>query len=247
MRICRRRGDMKRGTILVLVIMGLYLTAPASADVRPVTVGGNFTMGFPVEEFKDNVDEIGIGGHGYIAMTLPGTPLQLGGSFGYMSQGSARIKTEVLIPGGAILPVDVVTRNNVFMGHLLLRLQPTQTALRPYADGLFGFGRFWTTTEVTVFEETEISTNRGLDDWTTSYGIGGGLMVEVWRTTMPAEDEDDIEVDATVCVDLGVRYLVGGKADYAKTNTVDQDGNFDTTSSRTDMVTVHIGVAFQFF
>jgi opacity protein-like surface antigen len=241
---------MKRVTILVLAVVGLVMPGAAAAsasDVRPVTVGANFAMGFPVEEFKDNVDEIGIGGGGYVAITLPGTPLQLGTSIHYMTQGSVTIKTEVPIPGGAILPVDVVTRNNVLQGHLLLRLQPTQTAFRPYLDGLFGFGRFWTTTEVTVFEDTEVNTNRGLDSWTASYGIGGGLMVEVWRTTVPAENEDDVTVDATVCVDLGVRYLIGGKADYAKTDTIDQDGNFDTTSSRTDMVTVHIGVAFQFF
>ena len=162
-----------------------------------------------------------------------------------MSQGSVRIKTEVAIPGGAILPVDVVTRNNVLQGHVFLRLQHAETFVQPYVDGLFGFNRFWTTTEVTVFEDTEVNTSRGLDDWTASYGLGGGLMFEVYRTTAPSE-EDGEEFDVSICVDLGIRYLIGGKADYAKIKTLDQDGNFDTTSSRTDMVTAHVGVSFLF-
>lgn len=246
--ILRKRGrGMRRGTILAVAILGLALAGQAAADVRPVTLGGNFTMGFPVEEFRDNVDEIGIGGQGYAALTLPGTPLQIGGSIGYLSQGSAKVSTDVLIPGNLLLPVDVVTRNNVLLGHLFLRIQSTQTTFRPYVDGLFGFGRFWTTTEVTVFEETEINTDRDLDTWTANYGIGGGMMIEVYRTQMIGGEEDDIDADASICIDLGVRYLIGGKADYAKTDSVDQFGNFDTTSSRTDMVTVHIGVALQVF
>lgn len=238
---------MRRGTILALALGAFLLAGPVSADVRPVTMGANFTMGFPVGEFKDSIDEIGIGGGGYATIALPGTPFHLGGSIGYLSQGSAKVSADVPIPGGLALPVDVVTRNNVVLGHLLLRLQPTGTVFRPYADGLFGFGRYWTTTEVTVFEQTESTTDRDLDTWTVNYGLGGGLMVEVYRTTVVPDDGGGFETEATVCIDLGVRYLVGGKADYAKTNTVDEDGNFDTKSSRTDMMTVHIGVAIQFF
>jgi hypothetical protein len=98
-----------------------------------------------------------------------------------------------------------------------------------------------------VFEETEINTNRDLDTWTTNYGIGGGLMIEVYRSALSDEDEGGLDADGTICIDLGARYLIGGRADYAKTDTVDQDGVFDTTSSRTDMVTVHLGVSFQIF
>jgi hypothetical protein len=236
---------MRRALVLV-VLGGLLLAGPASAGVKPVTLGGNFTLGFPLNEFKDNVDETGIGGTGYATIALPGSPFHLGGSIGYLSQGSAKVSADVPIPGDLSLPVDVVTRNNVLLGHLLLRLQHTDATFRPYIDGLFGFGRYWTTTEVTVLEQTETNTDRDLDTWTVNYGLGGGLMFEVYRTSMSAGD-GGFATDAAVCVDLGVRYLVGGKADYAKTNTVDEDGNFDTTSSRTDMVTVHIGVAFQFF
>jgi len=239
-------GGMKRGTVLALVIVGLMFAGTASADVRPVTLGGNFTMGFPVEEFKDNVDEVGIGTHWYATMSLEGTPLQLGGSIGYMSQGSVTVKSEVPIPGGAVLPVDVVTRNNVVLGHLLLRLQHSETAFRPYADGYFGFGRYWTSTKVTVFEDTEVSTDTDVGTWTANYGVGGGMLIEVYRKTVLGEEEED-DTDVSICVDLGVRYLIGGKADYAKTDSVDQDGNYDTTSSRTDQVTVHIGMALQFF
>jgi opacity protein-like surface antigen len=237
---------MKRGLALAVLILTIPSAAFATTGVKPVTLGGNFTMGFPVDEFKDNVDEIGIGGMGYATFTLPGSPLQLGGSLGYMSQGSATVRSDVLVPGGVILPVDVVTRNNVFMGHLLLRLQYMDSPFRPYADGLFGFGRYWTTTEVTVFEETEVQNNRDLDSWTANYGLGGGFMVEVYRD-LSAGEEAGTGHDMSVCVDLGVRYLIGGKADYAKIDTVDENGYFDTTSSRTDQVTVHIGVALQFF
>ena len=203
-------------------------------------------IGFPVGEFQDNHDEIGFGGHGYATISLEGTPLQLGGSFGYMSQGSFKVETEAIV-GALSFPAEVVTRNNVFLGHLLLRLQNTEPSVRPYVDGYFGFGRFWTTTEVTVFEETEIINESDIDTWTASYGVGGGLMIEVHRSNMIAGDGETVEGEASICIDLGVRYLIGGKADYAKTDVVDQSGSFETTASRTDMVTAHIGIAVQFF
>ena len=181
---------MRRGILLAVLLLILPSAALASTGVRPVTFAGNFTMGFPIDEFKDNVDEIALGGHLYATISMPGTPIQLGGSIGYMSQGSVKVETD-LVGGGVIVPADVVTRNNVFMGHLILRLQHAEMLLRPYVDGYFGFGRYWTTTEVTVFGETEIQNHKDLDSWTANYGLGGGIMLEVYRQTMYAEEEGD--------------------------------------------------------
>jgi opacity protein-like surface antigen len=201
-------------------------------------VGAGFAIGLPVGEFKDNVDEIA-GGIGVVwTVRIPNTPVHIGASGSYMSQGSVTEERDII---GAF-DAEITTENKVFSLHAVLRLQNTGSKLRPYLDGLIGGKRFYTTTELDVGDEAS-ATETDFDDFTMSYGLGGGVMYEIWRGEAGEHGE------TALFIDVGARYLIGGRADYVKIDSVDIAGDriiFDTTSSRTDMVTFNIGVSALF-
>ncbi len=228
----------KQSIVMAAAIIALALASSSASARVPIRVGGNFVLGFPIDEFKENVDETGVGLDAYAAFGIPNTPFHVGGSVGYMSQGSFTIERFVL---GFSL-AEIVTRNNVLSGNGFIRLQHTGSDFQPYVDGIVGFNRFFTTTELNVAGQVAAS-ETDVDDWVLTYGLGGGAMFEVYESVSGGERE------FSIAVDLGARYLIGGKADYVDIDSVDVVDDrvvFDTKSSRTDMVTVRIGASVLF-
>jgi hypothetical protein len=227
--------------IAIFSVLVVALCAEPAGARGPVRVGGNVIIGVPVGEFSDNVDHIGSGLSGYVTLGIPGVPFHVGGSGGYMTLGRETIGEIRIGPYVA----DVVTQNNVIVGHLLLRAQQKGSGFRPFMDLLVGFERIYTTTEIRVgFNVPNIDLDRG--DWAVSYGVGSGAEFEVYRST---GREAEGGTDYGVSVDLGARYLIGGRADYVDIDSmilIDDQIRFRSDSSRTDMVTVHIGVSFLF-
>jgi opacity protein-like surface antigen len=229
---------MSRVIAVFIIALALSLAASA-ADARvPIRLGGNLALGFPVGEFKDKANETGVGLDGYAAFAVPRVPLQVGASLGYMSQGSATTFQPIVYPYVAA----ITTRNNIFSGHAFLRLQQARADFQPYVDWLVGFKRFFTTSEL-GFGDQGINSVTEIDDWTLSYGIGGGAMFEVYDSTT------DGGLNFSISVDIGARYLIGGNAEYVKIDSVrivDDVAVYDITSSKTDMVTARIGASVLF-
>ena len=232
---------MKSFWIVVVSILVVAVCAQPAGARGPVRIGGNVIIGVPVGDFSDNVDHIGSGLSGYVTMGLPGVPLHVGGSAGYMTLGRETIGELEIGPYVA----DMVTQNNIVTGHFLLRAQEKGPGFRPFLDVLVGFERIYTTTEIRVgFNVPNIDLDRG--DWAVSYGVGGGVAYEVYRST---GREAEGGTDYGISIDLGARYLIGGRADYVDIDSMrltDDQIRFRSDSSRTDMVTVHIGVCFLF-
>lgn len=232
---------MKGFILVAATALAVVLSVQPAVARGPVRLGGNVAIGLPVGEFRDNVDKVGSGFDGYVTFGIPNVPLHVGGAVGYLTQGSETIGRMGI---GAYVG-DVVTRNKILMGHLLLGVQGGEASVRPFIDGLVGFKRFYTTTEIKIgFDVPDIDMDS--NDWVMSYGLGGGLTIEVYER---AADDEDGSGGYSVCVDLEARYLLGGKADYVDIDSVELvDGGilFRTTSSRTDMVTVHIGASVSF-
>jgi opacity protein-like surface antigen len=260
----RRRRAVKRFSLIGAAVLGVALSAQAADCGQPVRVGGNVLLGFPVGDFRDNMDRVGSGLNGYVIVGLPRVPLSLGGSLGYMTQGSETIgQIQIGIWVG-----EMVTRNNVSMGHLFLRAQPRGAGLRPYVDALIGVKRLYTTTEIRIgFDVPNIDMNR--DDWTISYGIGGGVSYEVYKSTgeNPKDHEAPMGLEEprgsrgrhprdhgrsrsySICIDLGAQYLIGGRAKYVDIDSVTLIEDriwFNTVTSRTDMITAQIGASVLF-
>lgn len=206
--------------------------------------GVNFTLGFPLGDFKNNVDRIGFGCSGQFLYNFNQSPVSAGVSLGILIYGSeTRIEPfSLTIPD---VMVNVTTRNNIFMCHFLLRFQPKEGKLRPYFDGLFGFNYLWTETGIySLGTYYKIASNVIFDDLTLSYGAGGGLMIRLLEIS-----PDKRKNLFSLYLELGARYVKGGEAEYLREGSIIQENGdivYEVNSSATDLITVHIGLTFTF-
>ncbi|MBN2410639.1 hypothetical protein JXQ31_03030, partial [candidate division KSB1 bacterium] len=92
-------------------------------------------------------------------------------------------------------------------------------------------------------EDEEIASSTNQDDFTSSYGGGGGLMIKVYEGFNKNSSLYEIFVD------IGIKYLVGGEAEYLKEGSITRKNNkvyYDLSKSTTDLLNFHIGAAINF-
>ena len=257
---------MNRLTAYYLIVLALILPASVAGSEPMVRIGGNFDLGYPQEEFRDNVDNTGLGGGMFLTIGFPDVPVQIGASADVMEYG--RESREA--PWSTTIPdvfVDVETTNDIVAAHLFLRLQPSSGFFQPYAEGLIGFHYLSTSTSVSdQGDESEtIASTKHLSDFVFSYGAGAGVMFRVWKrseTPDPGEDpasKDDLDEVIlgegsgesagkvkvqSIGVFLDARYLRGREAEYLREGSITvEDGRveYDVRRSRTDIVIFRIG------
>ena len=231
---------------LQAAILIFILVSSVSYAQAPFQAGGNLTLGFPQNEFKDNVENIGIGGTGYFGFHFPQSPILVGFSASFIIYGSETREE----PFSTTIPdvwVDVTTMNSLIMGHVLLRIQPSQGKVRPYLDGLFGLNYLWTQTRIeNQSNNEEVASSTNFDDITFGYGCGAGLMIRVYEATTRQTRMDGVQA---VYIDLGLRYLKGGEAEYLKEGSIRTENGkvtYDISKSTTDILTIHIGATLTF-
>ena len=228
-------------------IILLVLSTPALVYTQTdFQTGAHFSLGFPQNEFKVNVESIGYGLSGYFAYHFPRSPVLIGGSGGFLIYGSETREE----PFSTTIPdvyVDVTTTNSIIMGHVFFRIQPPYRIVLPYVEGLMGFT--YLTTDTRIKDQSnyeEIASSKNFDDITFSYGAGGGLMIQVYQTPVKMRKLHKLN---SVYIDLCVRYLKGGEAKYLKEGSIRMHNGvvlYDVEKSNTDIVTVHIGAIITF-
>lgn len=233
---------------IVFLIMAFLLSATIlTADERGgFQVGISFEPFFPQGEFRDVLDRIGWGGSLDAFYQIPHSDLMIGTVLAYHVYGwdTRWEPLSFYIPD---VLVKVRTTNAVFRGHLILRMQPFLGSTRPYVEGLVGFQHL--TTDTRVFDDYDYD-----DDWIAStnqmrstvlsYGMGAGLMMNLSRFTFPKRNGR-----FSIMLDIGVRYLRGGSADYLLPGDFEIVGNtvnYFAHTSRTDILTPKVGVTFTF-
>lgn len=228
---------MFRKLFLILFLTGLYLNVNAQSG------GINFTLGFPMGEFKENVDRLGFGisGHFTFWNPKPELPFTFGLNVGYLNYGSES-RREPFSSFAPDVTIDVDRTNNLVNFHLLFQVMLPDGMFRPYAEFLFGGSYLFTETSVNSQRNNEeIASTTNFDDFAWSYGAGGGFMIQV--------SEGDDENLGAVFIDLKARYLLGTEADYLKEGSVTIQGSnvfYDVSRSKTDLLTAHLGAVFFF-
>ena len=222
----------------------LLFTSLGSAR-EPFLASIYFNLGFPQNEFGENVDNVGISGIGHFAYNFPKSPFLVGLSFGVLMYGR-NTREEPFSETIPDVMVDVTATNMVYLCHFFIRVQPLKGKLRPYLDGLIGFNVLSTDTKVksqSWLGEGVVRSNIH-NDLTLSYGGGAGLMIQVFSKARKRNGGL-----FSVFIDLGARYLSGAKAEYLTEGSILVEGGqviYDVTKSRTDLITTHIGVTFTF-
>jgi hypothetical protein len=194
-------------------------------------------IGVPVGDFSENVDSAG-GFSGHLDVGLGDSVFSVGGEMAYLWYGDTSRKAP-LSPTIPEIVVTVNTENTMFLMHGRLRAQRREGRLRPYVDGLLGFAYIATTTSIEESADCDVTgcSNLGstnLDDFT--WNLGGGAGVQIGFGPPPDKFR----------LDLAVRYLAGGEANYLREGAIRVVGDqtfFDVSHSRTDMVAVYIGLA----
>lgn len=228
---------MKKKMYLSLVLL---LFAAALQAQNRFQAGGSVTVVSPQEAFSENVDNLGYGLTGYFAWRIPQSPVLLGASFSFSVYGNESWEEPLVGP----VFVDVSTTNALMNGLFFIRLQPATGAIRPYLDGLAGFNYLTTDSQIEDLDDyEEIASSKNYDDWTSAYGLGAGLHIQVW------EAKEYVNGPSRVFIDLGVRYLKGGEARYLKKGGIEQVGDdfiYHVNRSTTHVMTYHVGVSVDF-
>jgi len=235
------RKQSRRGSALILLSILAFWSAPLMA--QNFVVGGDFVVGLPQNEFRDNIDDEGYGGSAFFGYFLGDTPIMVGADVGFLNYGT----TKRFEPFSDDIPeviVRVQTSNNILMAHGFVRLQPQDGPVRPYVEGLLGFKYLFTRSSIIddYFDEA-IASSTNFDDLAGSWGVGTGIDIRLWENRRRRGVAD-------VSLTLGAKYLWGSEAEYLKKGSIrphpDGGVTFLVFRSRTDMLVPSIGARIRF-
>ena len=222
-----------------VIALFFCIAETSGAKAQELQLGIDFTTVIPTGEFNRNIRNNGYGVGGQFLVGLGRLPFLAGVDAGYALYGSDEHKEPIseTIPE---VRVKVRTTNNLVFTHFVARAQPRTGTVRPYIDGLIGFKYLFTDTSIlNDFDDEQLASTKNLSDLVLSYGVGGGVQTRLAR----------IGHSGDVAIDLKLRYLRGQRADYLKEGSIRRENGsvfFDVLSSRTDVVTVQVGITFRF-
>ncbi len=238
MRLTTRSCRTMLGIFIAIAVLG------SAASAQNWQGGLGFQLGFPTGEYKDQIDKTGVGLGGDILFSPRRVPLGIGLSLGWFQVGSESREE----PFSTTIPdvtVDVETENALAQFVVLLRAQPKQGVIRPYADGVLGLNYLYTRTSIkNASGGEEVASSTNLDDAAFAYGVGGGAMVRVYDRKKSAHSRP-----MQVFIDVNFRYVVGGEAEYLQEGSIRREASevsFDISKSKTNIATARIGVVVNF-
>jgi hypothetical protein len=208
--------------------------------------GLDFLTGLPQNEFRDKTREVGYGVTGHIGRFIGDTPIMVGAELGYLRYGTEE-RRESLSETIPEISVDVKTTNNILMFHGFARIQPQDGAVRPYAEGLWGFKYLFTRTSITdCCNEAAIASSTNYDDLVASKGLGAGVDIRIYNGNKRRSANGVFDVS----LNLSARYLWGSRASYLKKGSIirNEDGSLTylVYRSRTDLLTPQFGLRIRF-
>lgn len=164
-------------------------------------LNGNLQAGIPTQVFQRQGQETGYGGGGVFLVQLGRRPV-----FGGLDVAMQRFDSEDItfeeIIGGVVEEFRQATKNNAFLAHAVVRVQPWDNGLfRPYLDGLCGTKNLFTRTTVENLNTEDSESNTDRKDWSLSYGFALGLQLGVFR-------------NEAVTIDVRCSYLTGNATTF---------------------------------
>lgn len=219
-----------------ILILNLFLLS----NVFGQSVGGSLILGFPQNEFSENVNNSVFGGiEGQITLFTPSrsNPFTVGLNAAFLIYGieSRRVPLSTTVPD---VTVDVERQNSMVNFHLLFQISPFDGQVRPYLEGVAGGAYLFTETSVegsNNFDEFASTVNQ--DDFAWSYGFGGGILVSL------IESSDNLP--GGLFLDIKSRLMFGSEAEYLTTGDLRVDNGrliYKTNKSSVDYLSIQVGV-----
>jgi hypothetical protein len=214
-----------------------WAQSASDSEIDRWQAGAGFLGAAAAGEFETFVPDSIPGLYGHVNRSF-GSIFSLGAEIAWNQYGSETrsLLLGPLVPEVPDASLEVHTYNAMVGLHGRLRAQLPRGRYRPYVDGLLGFTNIYTTSEVKgedgcgegcVFDSESQSS-----DFVLSYGGGAGIMINFSSR------------DRAPRLDLGMRYLRGGRADYLTEGSIHTEAGQlirDFSRSRTDRFGVYVG------
>jgi hypothetical protein len=229
-----------RKPILTISLLTFFaIVGPANAAAAEFQFSLAFSPSLPRGEFHDVLGKTAWGGAIGFGFRPSRSPVMIGTSFSFGIYDTDRWE-EWLGLTSPDVRVGVRSTNAILAWNLYLRLQPREGFLRPYLDVFAGLHILTTDTRIGEgdSDNDDFGVNNSVDT-AFAYGAGGGIQLPVVRFV-----QQDGRRVFSIDLDFGVRYAMGGRADYLV--ETDEYGVFDTRTSRTDLLTLSAGLTFVF-
>lgn len=231
-----------RNNIFLIIVISLIIGSINNLSAQ--SAGANLLLGFPMNEFKDNVKRTGIGVGLQFLLWNPTKeyPYTFGVNFSYINYGwDSRSE-----PFSSTIPdvvVNVDRTNNIINFHLMSQIMPFQGNIRPYLELLLGGSYIYTETNVNSSGSEDVASSTNFSDWAWNYGAGGGVQIKL------ASFNDPLDKASSIFLDFKVRYLYGTAAEYLKEGSIIISHGqviYDVSKSKTDLLTVNLGAVVYF-
>lgn len=198
---------MPRACLLYILLCFLFLGDLRSQETAEerffpyIFLNVNLQGGLPLQVFKQKGQQESYGGGGIFLVQLGPRPVFAGLESAMQRFDSESVSFEEVV-NGSVEEFEQTTKNNLFLAHAVLRVQPWDNSLfRPYLDGLFGMRDLYTRTTLRNLTTEDSSSDTDLQDWSTSYGFALGVQFGVFR-------------NKAVTIDLRCSYLTGNNASF---------------------------------
>ena len=225
--------------LLLLSTLLLGLTTVAQREPRQrrtVTLGGGLEVGIPRGAFNDSLDKNIVGFSANFTIPMRLLPFDLG--FDYSYGTLARESQEVEIQEEVLEATtgDLSIRSTVMGYHGLLRFKPLNGKVMPYIEGMAGARHFTTLTTIEadgLDEPLREERNETAHSWSTGWAVGL-----------------QIAPSQVFYVEGRVERLTGSEVSYVdpRSLAITDDGtiSYDTRSSRTHVLNIHLGIGLRF-
>ncbi len=233
--------NYRREVCLVLLFF-VVLNCPAFP--QQFTTGTNFLLTVPQQEYKDVVGDVGYGIGGYLLRSWKNKPVKIGAQISYLILGST---TENLEVNGE--SARVKSTSNAFLVTFLGRLQRRKGFFRPYAETVFGFQNLNSQITTTTSINSNFRFTAFTDDtqFLITYGAGVGTWISLRKPSRIGTIGGFGK--RGMFLDLSVKYLKSGKADYLEKDSIAVTGNTISVSEKrvaTNLLMFSVGVIFAF-
>ena len=226
------------------VLLLLLFAASVSAQERSYPsfqMNGNFQVGIPLNDFRDNLDEIGFGGGLQFLMHLGDSPLAMGADLSILAYATEHARFSARV-GGFTRNYELRTTSHIFLGHAMARFQPRLNGpIHPYIDGMLGFKNLFTSTSLTdrsLGETLESDTDQS--DWALSYGGAFGIQI-----SFGAEKNVVLDLRCAYLPGQNATYLVRREEPFGGFEYDDPIEAFEERTSLTNLLLPQIGVTFR--
>ena len=204
---------------------------------------GNFTLAQPLEALNRNLNVTGLGFGGLMVVGLGNLPIYAGleGKVLHFQRESVEIPFEI---DGFITDAEYTAASNAFLGHAVLRFQPSidlPIPIRPYVDALIGAKNFYLRTKIEdlLADDELIESSTESSSWAFSYG--GSLGIQIPVTT---DQAGSIDIRATYLPGAPATYLVRDR-ENVPTNPNNPIDFFVEKRSPTALLLIELGFTYE--